>query len=57
MKREEKQHRGRASQGKIDVEAPSPSDVCSEGAANQRAECGRDAKYGTSPTLVLGPLV
>ena len=52
---EEDEHQDHASQGKVDVKAPSPGDVRGEGAADQRADHRCDPIHGTKETLVLGP--
>ena len=57
LEQEERQYHDHTPKGKIDVKAPSPGDVCSEGPADQWAEHRRDAKYGTKETLVCGPLM
>ena len=57
LKHEENQHHNHSSQRKVDIKAPSPGDVCGEGASDQRAEHRRDAKHRTKETLVFRPLV
>ena len=57
VEQEENKHQDHASQGKVDVKAPSPGDVRGKGAADQRAEHRRDPKHGTKETLILGPFV
>jgi len=57
LEQEEDEHHDHTSQGKVEVKAPSPGDVCGEGAAYQRAGHRSDAKHGTKETLVLGPLM
>jgi len=48
---------GDAAQGQVDVKAPAPADLGGEGAAQQRADDGRNAEDGAKHALVQGPLV
>jgi hypothetical protein len=46
-----------ASQGKVEIETPSPGNVCSKCAAYQRPEHLSNSKHGTKEPLILRPFV
>lgn len=48
---------GHASKRQVDVEAPPPGDLGSEGSTEQRADDGRQAEDGAEEALVQRPLV
>jgi len=56
-KQEEHEYHDHTAQGKVDVKAPPPSNICGEGATDQWAEHRRDPKNCTQKSLVFRPLV
>ncbi len=57
LEQEEDEDHGDAAKRQADVEAPPPSHLASEGAAQQRADDGRQPKDGAEDALVQGTLM
>lgn len=57
MKQKEDTHQHHAPQGKIEIETPSPSNVCGESTTDQWADYGGDPIHGSKEALIHGPFL